>query len=68
MTTQKLYRVHFTERFNIGGMAFSRQGRHDSKTIVECLESVASQAMSMSDFESGSCSAWSKTKKDGNKK
>ncbi len=65
MTTEKLYRVHFTERFNIGGMAFSRQGRHGAKTIVECLESVATQAMSMSDFESGSYSAWSKTKKNG---
>ena len=63
--SKKQYRVNFTERIYIGGMDFTNGGQIGADTIIECLEYVAKHAMTMSSFDCGAYSAWTKKKECG---
>tara|TARA_R110001583_G_scaffold4172_4_gene24599 strand:- start:2403 stop:2942 length:540 start_codon:yes stop_codon:yes gene_type:complete len=65
MKKDPVYRVSFTERWNIADNKFSHSGRHAASTIIECLESIAVQAMTMSHHDDGAYGTWTKKKTNG---
>ena len=63
--SNKIYRVHFTERWNIGGQKFTHTGDHNAPTIIECLESIAKQSITMSNYDDSWDSIWAKHQRCG---
>ena len=63
--SEKTYQVHFTERWNVGGQKFTHTGDHNSPKIVECLASVAKQAITLSSYDNPWDSIWAKQMREG---